>query len=383
MKNKCLLCFFAILFSYTVKSQDTACWQTNFSLIGDYVVNTHGGIKKGDVFLGLASLGANYQSGNNGFWKNGELNITIHKTTGGSASGSLIGDAQVVSNIEGASPKLFYELWVKQSFGQFSVTAGLHDMNSEFFVSEHGGFFVNSSFGIGPSFSLNMPVSIYPVTTLAGVLTWSHGAFSLSEGFYNLNHEFVTEETFHWGNNNFSKGFLSVTEGRIRWENANRLLGEYKLGVFYKNCNHDKSEYIDLGCNAPENYGMYLIADQYIYSSNNKELGLFVQAGINPYKLNTSSSYYGGGITAKGFLTKSAEDVIGIGVAHAAIGIMDTDNNYLAPKDYETTIELSLEYPIFKRISIQPDIQYVINPGGVAQLSNALVAIFRTKINLN
>lgn len=384
MKKNVLVGIIAYLLSICgIKAQDSAQWQTDFLMISDYVINTSGGIKTGNQLLGHASLGVNYQSGTQGFWKNGEWNMTIQKTSGASPSGTLIGDIQVASNIEGTSSKVLYECWVKQNVGQFALTAGLHDMNSEFFASNYGGALINSSFGIGLSFSLNMPVSIYPVTTLGGILSWDNGNFSISEGFYNMSYEFSEEETFHWSNNNFSKGFLSVTESRFRWKNGDRMIGEYKLGGFYKKCNHDKDEYIDMGCNSSENYGAYLIVDQSMYTTDNKEIGFFLQAGINPYKINACSSYYGGGIIAKGFFTKSDEDVLGFGIAHAAISKLDNNYDYVAPEEYETAIEISFEMPIYKRFSVQPDVQYIINPGASGLLSNALVAILRTKFNLN
>ncbi|NJK94705.1 MAG: carbohydrate porin [Bacteroidales bacterium] len=73
------------------------------------------------------------------------------------------GDIQVLSNIEAGDYTGLYEFYYSQSFGGFSLLLGQHDLNSEFIGTKYGGTFINSSFGIAPSISLNVPVSIYPV----------------------------------------------------------------------------------------------------------------------------------------------------------------------------------------------------------------------------
>jgi porin len=79
----------------------------------------------------------------------------------GGAPSTLVGDAQVTSNIEA---------WLQQTLGtRASVLVGLYDLNAEFDVNRTGSLFLNSAHGIGTPFGLsgrNGP-SIFPVTSLA------------------------------------------------------------------------------------------------------------------------------------------------------------------------------------------------------------------------
>ncbi|MEX6634801.1 carbohydrate porin, partial [Hyphococcus lacteus] len=96
-------------------------------------------------------------------------------------SGDLVGDAQVVSNIEAPVEAVrLYEAWIEHEFlnGLASLKAGLYDVNSEFDALETSSLFINSAHGIGTDIGQtgeNGP-SIFPITSL-GV----RGAFQVSE----------------------------------------------------------------------------------------------------------------------------------------------------------------------------------------------------------
>jgi len=95
-------------------------------------------------------------------WK---LFVRGMRAHGPDPSASRIGDLQTASNIEAPDRALLYEAWLELRFGKRTKTAlllGWHDLNSEFDVSEYASLLINSSFGIGPEISANVPTSIYP-----------------------------------------------------------------------------------------------------------------------------------------------------------------------------------------------------------------------------
>jgi porin len=61
--------------------------------------------------------------------------------TGADLSTEIVGDAQVVSNIDAPPAKRLFELWYEQLFldDRASVKAGLYDLNSEFDVIDSTG----------------------------------------------------------------------------------------------------------------------------------------------------------------------------------------------------------------------------------------------------
>lgn len=119
------------------------------------------------VLLDNFDLTAEVDTRKAGWWPHGRLFGYVLSNQGREPT-ELVGDIQATSNIEAADSVRLYELWYEQGFGSDRVTllAGLHDLNAEFYTSDHAGLFFNSSFGIGPDIAGNVPVSIFNVTTV-------------------------------------------------------------------------------------------------------------------------------------------------------------------------------------------------------------------------
>jgi porin len=109
----------------------------------------------------LIHLSANLNTDLAKLWKGGNFFIHAHHVVGGHPSEQLIGDVQVASNIDGFTNRFMYELWYSQSIRNVTLYAGLHNLNDVFHVSENASIYLNSSFGISPSLSLNNAISIY------------------------------------------------------------------------------------------------------------------------------------------------------------------------------------------------------------------------------
>ncbi len=353
----------------------------NSSLIIDNVYNFNGGVKPGFTSLGLLDFSIEYLPFTKGLLKNTSIFTHLLKTAGKGASEHFIGDVQVASNIEGKASRFIYELYISQQIKNVNLSFGLHDLNTEFMASELAGDFINSSFGIFPAISLNVPVSIFPVTSIGGIVTYSKKSFDIASGFYNLNHEYVEEEAFNIHNHLFNKGFLGVLEMRYRLSPENGLNGEYKIGAYLKDCHHLEESHQQGSCFTEVNHGIYFIADQIIWSTpENYQLGLFSQVGLATKKLNYVPNYYGFGISLKTPGEKYFPDLIGLAIGTVGLNGIE-EENVIADTSRETAIELSIKKELFGRITLQPDIQYIINPSGI--LSNAFVGIFRVDVKLN
>lgn len=351
------------------------------SLIIDNIYNVDGGIKSGYSTLGLFDFSVDYTPVANGFLKNTSFYAHLLKTGGHGASEKLIGDVQVASNIEGRVSRFVYEFYIKQTVKNFSFSLGLHDLNTEFMASELAGEYINSSFGIFPAVSLNVPVSIFPVTSIGGIASYNTKSFDIVTGFYNLNHDYIEEDEFNINNHLYEKGFLGVLELRYRLYITNGLTGEYKIGGYYKDCHHNegKDEYDE--CSKEKNHGAYFIADQMICAlPKNYSIGIFAQTGIAPSESNYVPDYYGAGISLKTLNKKLFPEFIGLAIG--SVGLNDfNEHNELMNTTRETAIELSIKKELFGRITLQPDIQYIMNPSGI--YSNALLGILRLQIDFN
>jgi len=350
----------------------------NASYIGDQVNNLAGGLKTGSCYQGMANIRVGLNTGNAKLWKNGEFFFNVANTHGANPTEKYIGDYQGVSNIEAGNHTYLQEMWYRQVIGFVEITAGLQDLNIEFANSEQAGHFLNSSFGILPTISGNIPAPIFPLTSLGLSVKWNLSdrvalLTSLYDGCptdfednpYNLKWEFKSGD-----------GTLFVSELQYSAGSEDKP-ATIKTGMYF----HQQSGKSIDGLNDDEpvhktNYGMYIVADQVIWNGtrNNRKAGMFLQLGLCPENKNQNYYYTGIGFNYFGLLNKQGEDVMGISVAH--VGLDRIAGN-------ETSVELTYKIPFAKCLFLQPDFQYVINPSGsTIRISNSFVATVRFGINL-
>jgi porin len=147
------------------EAEERRMLELGVSQVTDALAVVDGGLDQGGALLHKFDLTADWTS--NGF----EAHLDVQYVTGDEPSAELIGDAQVVSNIEAPEALRILEAWGAWSLagGKAGVKAGLIDLNAEFDVQDVGLLFLNSSHGVGPDLSqtgLSGP-SIFPNTSLA------------------------------------------------------------------------------------------------------------------------------------------------------------------------------------------------------------------------
>lgn len=379
----------AILFPFLLQSQEIeteskAKWyKLETSVTGDFIKNFQGGLNTDFTYIGMEDVCLTINMDDLGWWKGGEFFFHGLNSHGLSPSQDIVGDLQVTSNIEAGDYVGFYEFYYAHTFNNLSFLIGQHDLNSEFVGTEYGGTFINSSFGIAPSMSLNIPVSIYPLAALAFISKYQTPkghAFKLGvydgdpgdpeSNRYNMQPNISTDE-----------GLLVIGEYERSYL-MNNLPENYKLGVYY----HTNSfiDYQDTLESIRGNYGVYGISDFVLWSGFNHPdtyLGLFVQGGWSPSKINQVDYYIGGGIHLNGIFPQRYNDALGIAFAYAHMSkyVRDMDANL----DYgEVAYELTYKIHVFDHYSIQPNLQYIANPGANRSLKDALVATIRFNVTL-
>lgn len=337
------------------------------SYIGDNINNLSGGIKRGSSYLGMANLRVLFDTQNAGLWKGGSFYLNAANTHGATPSADMLGDVQVVSNIDAGDHTYVQELWFKQTIGRVDLIAGLQDLNVEFANTENGAVFMNSSFGIMPLISANIAAPIFPLTSLGLTvkwnmnekITWLNALYDGSPTDFEHNPHNLT-----WGYHT-ADGILAISELQYNL-NINELPGTYKLGAF------SHSHFIDQDIPDSLNhtiFSFYSIVDQKVWQQGTKSLGVFAQLGYSPSKVSTTDLYVGGGINYNGLFRKEGDDVLGLAFAY---------NYFNEMPDHETTIELTYYYPLTKNIFIQPDFQYIIHPAATGgNLDNCLTANLR------
>lgn len=350
---------------------------------GDAVNNFSGGIKKGLGYLGHVSLNLDIQLDQMGIWSGGQLFLELQNTHGATPSCDLVGDIQVLSNIDNGNFSYLYQLWYRQTVGPLSVTIGRHDLNSEFLASDLGGEYLNSSFGIMGLAPINMPVSIFPKTGLGLVMS------------YELNDKITFKSALYDGDPldlgrdrygldfriSSTESFLSITEFEFRNNNEN-YPGTYKAGFFHHNGDFLNME--DTSTNVKGNSAVYMIADQLLYKENNTDdqgLGAMFQFGWTPKDRSINNLFLSLGLNYYGLIPGRDEDVLGLAMALASISNVYKE---LIPGTlgHETAIELTYKYNLSDILTIQPDFQYIINPGVSESIKNAFVGVLRIQLGI-
>jgi porin len=143
------------------------------------------------------------------------------------------------------------------------------------------------------------------------------------------------------------------------------------------------------------NWGLYGIIDQWIWrmpgSEYPKGVAVFARFMGAPDDRNLVDFYTDMGITFTGMIPGRPDDALAIGFAY--VGISDTvhayDVNLGVPvaRNYEAAIEICYTMQLKPGWTVQPDLQYIWQPGGKVtddagrRVENAAVIGVRTTIN--
>jgi porin len=121
------------------------------------------------------------------------------------------------------------------------------------------------------------------------------------------------------------------------------------------------------------NGGVYAVADQMVWRAGERSLNLFARSGVAPADRNTLSYYVDGGAGFKGLLPGRANDVLTFGVAYekisSALTGLDQDTLFFGgppypTRNYEVVFELNYALQLAPWWTLQPDLQYIVHPGG-------------------
>lgn len=146
--------------------------------------NPDGGLntETGQRYAGLTDFILSFDTEAVGWWQGGLFVVDLQNTRGGDIS-DFVGDAQGVSNIVAPPGTRFAEYHLIQEFsgGRLALKIGKQDANADFVVSDGGGEFINSSFGIIPT----VPLPTFPAPALGALGVWrANETIKLKAGFW-------------------------------------------------------------------------------------------------------------------------------------------------------------------------------------------------------
>lgn len=343
----------------------------------DNMINAYGGIKQGYNYLGLANALLKLDSEAMKLWKGTLITLNVVNTHGKCPSILLIGDLQGLSNIANGNHTYIQEFYLSHTIKNTTILIGLQDLNKEFLNLQLCQNLINSSFGVPALISNNMPLAIFPLTTL-GISTisdWSDHITSKIAIFDGAPLPFEENKYNHVWKLNKDDGIFGIAEANYYPKGKTNLF-VIKVGAYY----HTELWMENNETNQREkqfshNYGFYLLSEYGVNTNRDKyKTALFCQYVRSPRAINDWHNYIGFGVVIESLFTKR-DDAISLGLARISM-------NYPTKKN-ESAIELNYSLPFKKWVTISPGIQYILNPKAENQISqNAFVINLRLIVTL-
>lgn len=345
----------------------------------DLLANAAGGRQRGKAYAGQLAV---------------ELRVDLEKLAGlrgltfdvsgdwasGTDLSADIGNIFTVAQYSEGSVVRLYNLYLQQSLwnGGLDVKAGRIATGSDFLSSPADLSMVNEVLNpIVLAVQKNVPsVTADPNATWGGrIIARPTTSLSVSAGAYYSDP--ALDRTTANGTEfriDASNGYFVIGEAGYR-RNADQgdtgLPGRFRLGGYY-----DSNQYASLGNPArvqTGNYGFFLLGEQMVYRKggpgSDRGLSLFGALIYAPQQsINTLPWFASAGASYRGLVPEREKDTAAFALYYGGF------SRDLPGQTYELVLEWTYAIAVTRWLTVQPDLQYVINPGGRASVGNAVVA---------
>lgn len=375
--------------------------EVGLTYIGETLSILRGGLERGTSYEGRFDLQIDTDLEKLIGWTGGKTHVrafNIHKSQHNAAD--LVGSIADPSNIDATPTNRLFTAWFQQEFGKVaSIRVGQLAADDEFLTSQTAGGLINGTFGWASMMAANLPSGgpAYPLATPGARLQINPTeSFSLLGAVFsgdpagkNCN-ENPQDCNKHGTTFSFSGGAFWMAEAQYQVnqdKDAKGLAAAYKIGVWRHTGNFadqhfgidDTGAIVSLATEPANNlyhrnnWGLYGVIDQMLWRGAQSSVSVFARGGFSPSDRNLLSWYVDGGIGLKGLIPGRADDTLILGIAHSKISkdaaALDQDTLALNGPPYpirnaETVYELSYIAQLAPWWTLQPDVQYIVRPGG-------------------
>lgn len=386
--------------------------------------NMAGGLRTGAVYNGLTTASLSLDLDKLAGWTGATFFVDAYQIHGRGPSGNLVGNEQIVSNIEATRDTKLYQLWIEQKLldGRLTVRVGQEGANDQMMITQYGALFLNSSFGFpglpaadlpsgGPNYPMATPFvrAQFQATdkiTLVGAV-FNGDPAPPGTGDPQLRDAGGTAFRLNGHALAFTELWYSTNQG----DGATGLPATYKLGAWYDSAQFADQLYDTTGLplanpqssgvprqHSPD-FAVYGIVDQMIWQkpgSKQSGIGVFLQVMGAPSQYNLSNLFIEGGLNWMAPFAGRDNDVFGLGVSYLGISpaarrysrelVAETGSGQPYASN-ETVLEATYLYQVSPWLTLQPDLQFVINPGAgipsiysTTPLKNAIIGGVRATV---
>ncbi|HEY1858526.1 carbohydrate porin [Acidocella sp.] len=366
--------------------------------------NVAGGVKQGATLQGVTTSTLDVDTGEAFGLQGGTFHVSALQIHGQELSPSYLDNLQTANGNEAEDATRLWEIWYDQAFdySRADIKIGQQSIDNEFIVSQYSGLFVNTMagwplipsddlYGGGPAYplsSLGARLRFKPsdnANILAGVFDDNPGGGSFDDDAqaldrngarFNLNTGALFIAELQYTTNEPTVGDM-VQNG----SQSSGLPGTYKIGFWYDTAFFPDQEFGTDGLSLANpnsngepvmhkgNYSLYGVVDQTIWQSKvdaARTLNVFGRIMGAPSNQNLIAFSFNGGITLTAPFPHRDNDQVGIdfGLAKVSSRVADLDRDAgVTAQGTEELIELTYQAQVKPWLTLQPDLQYIVNPG--------------------
>lgn len=326
----------------------------SLSVRSEILDNLSGGIAHGTADNHLLVARLSVDGGAFGLPAGSKLQASFIRTWDGEPSANLVGDAQGLSNIAASPRSSLYTLWYHQPLPgkHWSADLGLIPADEYFDVADSAGLLINSSFGVQPTWSANTIAPIYPTAGVGAFVTWDNGRWRNRTGIFQADPGHRSSA--------LARGFLAIDELNFIASAATM----YEVGAWTYRPNDPPSAPLPVTTR-----GGYA-SIEHALDAGGKAPTLFARVGWSQPRASAVPFDIQAGVFVPEPFGSRPGDQLSLGIASAR----------LRGQGVETAFEATYLLAVTKYVSLQPDLQYVVNPGGMYPA--ATVALMRLHVDL-
>ncbi len=356
---------------------------------GEGAYNAVGGIHDGGTYLNQI-LGQLHVNTDKAFgWTGGSIVLEAFYENANSLDTQYVGAEQDPSIIDTSGVAMFrlYQAYYKQDIGNTNLLLGIYDLETEFGISRPMDIFFNGGYAWNLTLDqsgLNGP-STYPSTSLAFRVRQKFGDhWSIQAAVLDGVPDSVKVPNANAVNLNKTNGALLIGEVDFTPTKTTKIMAGYwdYTGQFdvINQTNADGTQRQGFGSR-----GGYIGGATRIYSPTTRRgLDVFANIGIAGATTNLIDRSLNIGLTYTGLLDARPFDRMGIAASIAAAGSAYKEMQIASGngvKDHETNFELTWRAPITRWLTVQPDVQYWVNPGLTPSVKNDLLFLVHFEIS--
>jgi len=370
------------------------------TFVTDALGNPTGGMRQG--FRGASNLGLDVLFDLDKIFglAGGSFEVSFSARSGSGLSKEDIGNVFSVQQVFGGETYRLVDVAYRQQLldDRVEFRVGRIAAGDDFLVSPYNYVFVQNGFDGNPvGVFFNAPgMTAYPNATWGGLakVRPTEGTYVMG-GLYNGDPS-IRENDHHGADWSMAGPLFAMAEVgfQVNGRPGDRgLLGNYKAGFWY-----DDSQYTDFNSVArglaPQvsrgNWGFYGLFDQVLVPfggpGSNRGFGITGSFLVSPdQSVSQMPLFSTAGFLARGIFPSRPTDVGGVGIVygHFSNDLQDAQRRAgVGVQRYEIALELTYRFRFRgDAMFFQPDLQYIVRPGGTGQIADAFVAGFQTGIN--